>query len=127
MWREKDELLRSVPDVGPVVSTTLLPELPKLGALTHKQLAALVGVAPLNRGRRMVWGGRARVRAVLYMGTIAATPFDPAIKVFYERLLAAGKPKKVALTACIRKLLTILNSMLRHRTRRQQQQAAIAA
>ncbi len=127
VWREKDELLRSVPGVGPVVSTTLLAELPELGALTHKQLAALAGVAPLNRdsgtlrGRRMVWGGRARVRAALYMGTIAATRFNPAIKVFYERLLAAGKPKKVALTACMRKLLAILNSMLRHRTRWQQQ------
>ncbi len=147
VWREKDELLRSVPGVGPVVSTTLLAALPEQGAkrlpvrasrrrgwgaLTHKQLAALVGGAPLNRdsgtlrGRRMVWGGRARVRAALYMGTIATTRFNPAIKVFYERLLAAGKPKKVALTACMRKLLTILNSMLRHGTRWGQRQQLAA-
>lgn len=132
VWREKDALLRSVPGVGPVVSTTLLAELPELGTLTHKQLAALVGVAPLNRdsgtfrGRRTVWGGRARVRAALYMGTIAATRFNAAIKAFYERLLAAGKPKKVALTACMRKLLTILNSMLRHGTRWGQSQQPTA-
>ncbi|MDP9351333.1 MAG: IS110 family transposase [Chloroflexota bacterium] len=123
LWREKDDLLRSVPGVGPVVSVTLLAELPELGTLDHKRLAALVGVAPLNRdsgtlrGKRTVWGGRARIREVLYMGTIAATRFNPAIGEFYQRLLAKGKPKKVALTACMRKLLVILNSMLRHGTR----------
>lgn len=121
VWREKDDLLRSVPGVGPVVSVTLLAELPELGTLDHKRLAALVGVAPLNRdsgtlrGKRTVWGGRARVREVLYMGTIAATRFNPSIRELYQRLLAKGKPKKVALTACMRKLLCVLNSMLKHR------------
>lgn len=122
VWREKDELLRSVQGVGPVLSTTLLAGLPELGALGRKQIAALVGVAPLNRdsgryrGKRMVWGGRARVREALYMGTLVATRFNPVIRAFYQRLLAAGKPKKVALTACMRKLLTILNAMARHDT-----------
>jgi transposase len=121
VWREKDELLRSVPGVGPVVTSTLLANLPELGTLTHKQIAALVGVAPLNRdsgtlrGRRTVWGGRAQVRAVLYMGAIVAARFNPVIRVFYQRLQRAGKAKKVALTACMRKLLTILNAMLKHR------------
>lgn len=122
VWREKDELLRSVQGVGPVLSTTLLAGLPELGALGRKQIAALVGVAPLNRdsgrhrGKRMIWGGRARVREALYMGTLVATRFNPVIRAFYQRLLAAGKPKKVALTACMRKLLTILNAMARHDT-----------
>ena len=121
-WREKDQLLRSVPGIGPVLSTTLLAELPELGMLTRHQIAALVGVAPLNRdsgslrGRRTVWGGRTRVREALYMGTLAAARFNPVIKAFYDRLCAAGKPKKVALTACMRKLLTILNAMLAHNT-----------
>jgi transposase len=122
VWREKDDLLQSVPGVGPVVTSTLLASLPELGTLTHKQIAALVGVAPLNRdsgrlrGRRTVWGGRAQVRAVLYMGAIVAARFNPVIRVFYQRLQGAGKAKKVALTACMRKLLTILNAMLKHRT-----------
>jgi len=122
VWREKDELFRSVQGVGPVLSTTLLAGLPELGALGRKQIAALVGVAPLNRdsgryrGKRMVWGGRARVREALYMGTLVATRFNPVIRAFYQRLLDAGKPKKVALTACMRKLLTILNAMARHHT-----------
>jgi len=122
VWREKDELLRSVQGVGPVLSTTLLAGLPELGSLGRKQIAALVGVAPLNRdsgryrGKRMVWGGRARVREALYMGTLVATRFNPVIRTFYQRLLEAGKPKKVALTACMRKLLTILNAMARHET-----------
>lgn len=122
VWREKDELLQSVPGVGPVVTSTLLASLPELGTLTNKQIAALVGVAPLNRdsgtlrGRRTVWGGRAQVRAVLYMGAIVAARFNPVIRVFYQRLQRAGKAKKVALTACRRKLLTILNAMLKHRT-----------
>lgn len=121
-WRENDALLRGVPGVGPVLSRTLLAELPELGALTGKQVAALVGVAPLNRdcgtlrGRRTVWGGRSEVREPLYMAALAATRYNPPIKGFYERLLGAGKPKKVALVACMRKLLTILNSMLKHRT-----------
>ncbi|MDP6494577.1 MAG: IS110 family transposase [Dehalococcoidia bacterium] len=122
LWRTQEQLLRSVPGIGPVLSSTLLVELPELGTLDRKQIASLVGVAPLNRdsgafrGRRTVWGGRARVRAALYMGTLVATRFNPIIKAFYQRLCAAGKAKKVALTACMRKLLTILNSMLRHRT-----------
>ena len=122
VWREKDVLLRSVPGVGPVLTSTLLANLPELGTLTHKQIAALVGVAPLNRdsgtlqGRRTVWGGRAQVRAVLYMGAIVAARFNPVIRSFYQRLCRAGKAKKVALTACMRKLLVILNAMLKHRT-----------
>jgi transposase len=122
-WRENEELLRGVPGVGPVVARTLLAELPELGSLPPKQLAALVGVAPLNRdsgafrGRRAVWGGRATVRAaLLYMGALDATRHNPQIKEFYERLLGAGKPRKVALVACMRKLLIILNAMLKKRT-----------
>jgi transposase len=122
VWREKDELLQSVPGVGPVLTSTLLANLPELGTLTSKQIAALVGVAPLNRdsgtlrGKRTVWGGRAQVRAVLYMSAIVAARFNPVIRAFYQRLQTAGKAKKVALTACMRKLLTILNAMLKHRT-----------
>ncbi len=122
VWSEKDDLLRSVPGVGPQVSLTLLAYLPELGTLNRKQIAALVGVAPFNRdsgtlrGRRTVWGGRARVRASLYMGALVASRYNPVISAFYQRLLAAGKPKKLALTACMRKLLVILNSMLRHRS-----------
>ena len=122
IWREKDELLQSAQGVGPVLSTTLLAGLPELGTLGRKQIAALVGVAPLNRdsgryrGKRRVWGGRARVRETLYMGTLVATRFNPVIRDFYQRLLGAGKPKKVALTACMRKLLTTLNAMARHQT-----------
>jgi transposase len=122
VWREKEDLLRSVPGVGPVLSVTLLAELPELGQLDRKQIAALVGVAPLNRdsgqhqGKRMVWGGRAAVRSALYMGTLVATRHNPVIKRFYERLLAAGKARKVALVACMHKLLIILNAMIKHRT-----------
>ena len=122
VWREKDILLQSAPGVGPVLSITLLAELPELGTLNRREIAALVGVAPINRdsgafkGRRTVWGGRAQVRAVLYMATLAATRHNPVIKAFYQRLCAAGKAKKVALTACMRKLLVILNAMLKHRT-----------
>ena len=122
LWREKDDLLRSFKGVGPVLSLTLVAELPELGTLSRQKIAALVGVAPLNRdsgtyrGRRGVWGGRASVRQVLYMGTLVATQHNPRIKDFYQRLLQAGKPKKLALTACMRKLLTILNAMLKHKT-----------
>lgn len=121
-WRERDALLRSVPGVGPVLAVTLLAELPQLGTLTRHQVAALAGVAPLNRdsgtrrGIRTVWGGRARVRGALYMAALVATRYNPVIRAFYDRLCAAGKPKKVALTACMRKLLTILNALLAHRT-----------
>jgi transposase len=128
LWRENDDLLQSVPGSGPVCARTFLLELPELGTLTRQQIAALVGVAPLNcdsgtmRGRRTMWGGRAHVRTVLYMGTLVATRYNPRIKAFYERLLAAGKIKKVALTACMHKLLTILNAMLKHRTSWQAQE-----
>ena len=133
VWREKDELLRSVPGVGPKVSATLLADLPELGTLDNKQLAALVGVAPLNRdsgvfrGKRRTWGGRAAVRQMLYMAAVTAARCNPIFREFYRRLIAAGKPKKVALTACMRKLLVVLNSMLKHGTRWQQQHAAPAA
>jgi transposase len=122
LWRTKDNLLQSVPGVGPVLSRTLLGELPELGQLNRKQIAALVGVAPLARdsgtlrGKRRVWGGRAPIRTVLYMSTLTATRYNPVIRAFYQRLRAAGKPAKVALTACMRKLLTILNAMLRSNT-----------
>ena len=123
VWREKDDLLQSVPGIGPVGTSTLLANLPELGTLTGKQIAALVGVAPLNRdsgtwrGKRTVWGGRAQVRAILYMSALTATRFNPVIRVFYQRLCAAGKAKKVALTAGMRKLLILLNAMMKHRTR----------
>ncbi len=132
LWRADDDLLQSAPGIGPVCARTFFLELPELGTLSRQQIAALVGVAPLNRdsgtlrGRRTVWGGRAQVRAVLYMGTLVATRHNPVIKAFYERLCAAGKAKKVALTACMRKLLTILNAMLKHRTPWQPREVSIA-
>jgi len=122
LWREHEDLLRSVPGIGPVVSRTLLAELPELGTLTHKQIAALVGVAPLNRdsgtlrGRRVIWGGRAVVRGVLYMSAVVAARHNPVINAFYQRLRAAGKAPNVALVACMHKLLTILNAIVKHRT-----------
>jgi transposase len=122
-WREKDDLLRSVPGVGKVLSRTLLSLAPELGSLTRKQMAALIGVAPLNRdsgtqrGRRCVWGGRAHVRAVLYMSALVATRWNPTIRAFHKRLIAAGKLPKVALVACMRKLLSILNAMVRTNSR----------
>ena len=120
VWRAKEQVLRSAKGVGPVLSLTLLADLPELGALNRGQIAALVGIAPFNRdsgtlrGKRTVWGGRSQVRAALYMATLVATRFNPVIRAFYQRLCAAGKPKKVALTACMRKLLTILNAMVKH-------------
>jgi transposase len=133
LWREKDQLLRSAPGIGPVVSRTLLAELPELGLLSRTQIAALVGVAPLNRdsgtvrGRRRIWGGRASVRAVLYMAALVATRCNPAIRAVYERLLAAGKLPKVALTACMRKLLVTLNAMLKNNTPWEDRFAALAS
>ncbi len=121
-WRVKDDLLQSVPGVGRVVSLTLLAELPELGRLSAKEIAALVGVAPLARdsgtlrGKRLIYGGRAPVRAVLYMAALVASRCNPVIRAFYQRLRAAGKPAKVALTACMRKLLIILNAMVRSGT-----------
>ena len=120
VWREKDDLLRTVPGIGEQISLTLLANLPELGTLNRRQIAALVGVAPYNRdsgtlrGKRAVWGGRSRVRAVLYMGALVASRHNPAIRDFYQKLLAAGKPKKVALVASMRKLLVVLNAMLKH-------------
>ena len=120
LWREREDLLRSVPGVGPALTFSLLAGLPELGSLTRKQVAALVGVAPLSRdsgkfrGQRTCWGGRANVRTALYMPTLVAVRHNPVLRAFYDSLLAAGKPKKVALTACMRKLLTILNAMLKH-------------
>jgi len=123
VWREKEDLLRSAPGIGRVSATSLVAGLPELGTLTRQQIAALVGLAPLNRdsgtlrGRRTIWGGRAHIRAVLYMSTLVAVRHNPVLVVFYQRLRAAGKPPKVALTACMRKLLTILNAMVKHQTR----------
>jgi len=122
VWREKDILYRSVKGVGPVTSMTLLSALPELGTLNRKEIAALVGVAPLNcdsgnrRGKRAICGGRAQVRAVLYMAALAASRSNPVIKAFYERLCKAGKLHKVALTACMHKLLIILNAIARTKT-----------
>ena len=122
-WRERDELLRSVPGVGDIVSRTLIADLPELGRLNRKQIAALVGVAPLNRdsgkmrGKRTTWGGRAKVRCVLYMAALVASRRNPVLAAFYQRLLRAGKAKKLALTAVMRKLLTILNAMVRDNRR----------
>jgi transposase len=122
LWREQEDLLRSTPGIGPTTALALLAEVPELGQLTRKKIAALVGVAPFPcdsgklRGRRIIWGGRARVRTALYMATLVATRHNPLIRAFYQRLCAAGKPKKVALVACMRKLLTILNAMVRHHT-----------
>lgn len=118
-WRAQEDLLRSVPGVGPVLSATLLADVPELGTLSRQQVAALVGVAPLNRdsgqrrGRRAVWGGRAPVRAVLYMAAVVASQHNPVVGALYARLRAAGKPAKVALVACMRKLLVILNAIAR--------------
>ena len=116
-WQERAKMLQSVPGVGPVACATVIARLPELGRLNGKEIAALVGVAPFNRdsgtlrGRRSVWGGRREVRSVLYLAALSASRHNPPIRTFYQRLVAAGKAKKVALTACMRKLLTILNSM----------------
>ena len=120
LWRAKDDLLRSVPGIGPITSSMLIALLPELGGLSRREIASLVGVAPLNhdsgqqRGRRLVWGGRAAVRGPLYMATLVATRCNPVIRAFYQRLRAAGKPPLVALVAAMRKLLTIINAMVKH-------------
>jgi transposase len=121
LWREQEDLLRGIPGVGPVLTCSLVAGLPELGTLSRKQIAALVGVAPLARdsgrfrGRRTCWGGRADVRTSLYMPTLVAVRHNPVLRSFYTRLIHAGKPKKLALTACMRKLLTIINAMMRDR------------
>jgi transposase len=123
IWQENQDLLKTVPGIGPIVSRTLLAELPELGELNRRKIAALVGVAPFNRdsgtlkGRRIIWGGRASVRAALYMATLVASRHNTVIRALYQRLLNAGKVRKVALVACMRKLLTILNAMIKHKTR----------
>jgi len=122
VWRVQEDLLRTVPGIGPTVARTLLAELPELGHLDRRAIAALVGVAPFNRdsgqwrGRRMIWGGRASVRAALYMAALVATRYNPVMRLFYQRLRAGGKPPKVALVAVMRKLLTTVNAMLKHQT-----------
>ena len=118
-WQQKMDLLTSVPGIGKVVAVTLISSLPELGTISHKSISYLVGVAPLNRdsgkfrGKRKIWGGRAKVRCVLYMATLVAVRFNPIIKAFYERLISKGKLKKVALTACMHKILIILNAMMK--------------
>jgi transposase len=118
-WQEKDELYQSIPGVGPMLSRTVILGLPELGKLNRRQIAALVGVAPFNRdsgkrrGSRSIWGGRAQVRRVLYMAALVASQHNPVIREFYQRLRSAGKSAKLALTACMRKLLTMLNAIAR--------------
>ena len=119
-WKQKRDILRQVPGIGVVTSSMLVAELPELGALPGNQISALIGVAPMNRdsgqksGKRFIQGGRASTRKALYMATLVATRFNPKIKVFYDRLIAKGKPAKVALTACMRKFIVILNAILRN-------------
>jgi transposase len=121
IWRDTDDLLKSVPAIGAVTAHTLIAEVPELGQLGRRQIAALIGVAPFNcdsgtlRGRRMIAGGRATVRRVLYMATLVAVRYNPLIAAFYARLTAAGRPKKVALVAAMRQLLTILNAIVREK------------
>jgi transposase len=122
IWREQEDLLRGVPGIGPVTCATLLADLPELGRLSRRAIAKLAGIAPLARdsgaarGRRAVWGGRAKVRATLYMATLSAVRHNPMLKAFHLRLRAAGKPNKIVLVACMRKLLIILNAMLKNHT-----------
>jgi len=122
LWQAKERLFRTMKGVGPILARTLLAELPELGCLDHKPIAALVGVAPFNRdsgtlrGKRTTWGGRASVRSALYMAALAAIRFNPVIKAFFEHLLARGKSRKVALVACMRKMLVVLNAMARRGT-----------
>lgn len=126
VWRTKDDLLRGIPGVGVVTSQTLLAKCPELGTLNRREIAALIGVAPLandsgkHRGKRFVWGGRADVRAVLYMAAISAIRCNTNIKAFAERLKLTGKPSKVVIVACMRKLLTIMNAMLKNNARWEQ-------
>ena len=122
LWREREQLLRSVPGIGPTVACTLIAQLPELGSGSAKRVATLVGLAPLNResgawrGTRAIWGGRAHVRTTLYMAALVGIRYNPVLRAFYDRLVARGKPKKVALVACMHKLLTILHAMVAHHT-----------
>jgi len=122
IWREREDLMRSVPGVGPTLARTIIADVPEIGTLDRKKVAALIGVAPLNwdsgtyRGRRTTWGGRSKVRAVLYMAALAARRCNPPLRSFYQRLIDAGKPRKLALVAVMRKLLTILNAIVRDQT-----------
>jgi transposase len=133
LWREQEDLLRSMPGIGPTTARMLLAQLPELGRLNRKEIAALVGVAPFARdsgklkGRRMICGGRGNVRTVLYMATLAAIRFNPPIRVMYARLVGRGKHKKLALVACMRKVLTILSAMVRDRLRFDAAPAALTA
>jgi transposase len=132
VWREREELLRSVPGIGPVCARTRLLDLPELGTLSRQRLAALVRVAPRHRdsgpfrGSRTIWGGRAYVRATLYMSALVAVRYHPVLKTCYERLRAAGKPATVALTACRRQRLTILHALVKHHTPWQHQEVPSA-
>lgn len=132
LWREQDDLLQSVPGIGKQTSRILLGTLPELGTATAAEIARLAGLAPMNRdsgkwrGKRWIGGGRPRARAALYMATLSATRFNPVVRTWYTRLLSAGKPKKVALVACMRKLLVVLNAMLRSKARWQAQLPATA-
>jgi transposase len=132
LWREQDDLLQSVPGIGKQTSRVLLGILPELGVASAAEIAKLAGLAPINRdsgkmrGKRFTGGGRSRVRAALYMATLAATRFNPAVKMWYKRLLSAGKPKRVALVACMRKLLVVINAMIRNKARWQNQLATTA-
>lgn len=133
LWREQDDLLQSVPGIGKQTSRILLGTLPELGTATAAEIARLAGLAPMNRdsgkwrGKRWIGGGRPRARAALYMATLSATRFNPVVRAWYKRLLAAGKPKKVALVACMRKLLVVINAMLRNRERWQPIELAATA
>jgi transposase len=122
LWQHKAEIMQSIPGVGRVTATTFLADLPEIGALSRREISALVGVCPYNRdsgrmrGRRTIWGGRARVRAALYMAAVSASRHNPIVSAFYQKLVSAGKAKKVALVACMRKLLVIINTMLKNDT-----------
>jgi transposase len=122
LWHENEKIIRGVPGLGPVITCGLLGYLPELGTLNRKKIAALVGLAPFNRdsgqqrGKRMVWGGREKIRSLLYLAALVGIRHNPVLRDFYQRLRLAGKPAKVALTACMRKLLTILNAMIKNRT-----------